>query len=80
MEGNQLATEIRASVQECEKYCDKTKDCKSFTFCGAREDGLCYVYDYGYGVQTSGVTFRRYRSDRCTSYHRTCEPINRISK
>ena len=73
-EGNKLAREINTSLKGCEKYCDRTKGCKSFTYC--RGGSLCYVYDetLSDSVKTKG------RWDRCNSYYRTCEPIYRGGK
>jgi len=73
-EGNKLVKEINASVHECEKYCDNTKGCKSFTYCpGGR---LCYVYGT---TLVDGMPLKS-RPDQCTSWHRTCEPINRYDR
>ena len=69
---------VNAYEDECKKHCDKTKGCQSFTYCRGDEKGpgLCYVYDLKmyFPIETTK------RVDKCTSYYRTCEPINQNGK
>ena len=69
---------VNANEEWCKKHCDKTKGCQSFTFCRRGEnegdDGLCYVYDMK--IRDDFPIETRKRNDKCTSYYRTCKPIN----
>jgi len=73
LEGNSLGM-VNANEEMCKKHCDKTKGCQSFTYCrrDGKGEGLCYVYDQKmyFPIETTK------RVDKCTSYYRTCKPIN----
>jgi len=72
IEGKKLAREINTSLKGCEEYCDRTKGCKSFTYC--RGGRLCYVRE----PELKHYELTIPRSDKCNSYRRTCEPISRV--